>query len=43
MDNLKRKDYTVVKCGRGYEVLLNGEFFLYFRTKRLAKKFVKDV
>jgi len=37
-----KKNYTIEKCGRGYEVMLDGKPFLYFNTKRLAKKFIKE-
>lgn len=33
--------YTMEKRGRGYEVLRDGQYAGYFRTKRLAKKFIK--
>jgi len=35
--------YTIAKSARGYKILLYGEPFLYFRTKRLAKKFLKNI
>jgi hypothetical protein len=34
--------YTMEKCGRGYEVFRNGIAIGYFRTKRLAKKYMKS-